>query len=132
MSAPRKSDWEKLMRFGRYLLDKGRYVTTYPYQERVKTLEVWVDSDHAGCQKTRKSTSAGVIIFGACTVKTWSSTQGVVAISSGEAELYAVVKGDQQGIGMQSLLADLQVDDCCKERLALRAVCRNCKGWPQR
>ena len=35
---------------------------------------------------------------------------GDVAISSGEAELYAIVKGGQQGIGMQSLLADLQVD----------------------
>ena len=35
-----------------------------------KTLEVWIDSDHAGCQRTRKSTSAGCIIFGACTIKT--------------------------------------------------------------
>ena len=83
MSSPKRSDWEKLKRIGRYLLDKKRYVIHYPYQEEVQKLETWVDSDHAGCQTTRKSTSAGVVTFGACTIKTWSSTQGVVALSSG-------------------------------------------------
>ena len=110
MSSPKRSDWEKLKRIGRYLLDKKRYVMNYPYQDEVHKLETWVDSDHAGCQTTRKSTSAGVVTFGACTIKTWSSTQGVVALSSGEAELYALVKGGQQSIGIQSILKDLGVD----------------------
>ena len=40
-------------------------------------------------------------------LKTWSSTQGAVALSSGESGLYAVVKGTSEGIGMQSLMMDL-------------------------
>ncbi len=40
-------------------------------------------------------------------VKTWSSTQPVLALSSGEAELAAVVKGSTEALGLQSLLSDL-------------------------
>ena len=42
-------------------------------------------------------------------VKSWSTTQGSVALSSGEAEFYAAVKGCKEGIGMRALLADLGV-----------------------
>ncbi len=40
-------------------------------------------------------------------IKHWSSTQGVVALSSAEAELYGIVKGAVQGIGLCSIAADL-------------------------
>ncbi len=42
----------------------------------------------------------------------WSVTQGVVALSSGEAELYAMVKGAANTLGLMSLAADfgMQVD----------------------
>ena len=36
----------------------------------------------------------------------WSSTQAVIALSSGEAELYAMVKGATHTLGMLSLAAD--------------------------
>ena len=39
MSCPKLSDWEKLKRIGRYLLDKKRYVMNYPYQGTVEQLE---------------------------------------------------------------------------------------------
>ena len=39
-------------------------------------------------------------------MKTWSSTQATVALSSAEAELYALTKGASQGLGMMTLLAD--------------------------
>ena len=42
-------------------------------------------------------------------IKHWSTTQAVVALSSGEAEFYAIVKGSSQGIGMRSLLEDMNV-----------------------
>ena len=46
-------------------------------------------------------------MLGKCTIKTWSSTQNVVALSSGEAEYYGLVKAASHGIGMRNLLHDL-------------------------
>ena len=43
------------------------------------------------------------------TIKHWSSTQPNVALSSGEAEFYGVVRGAGHGLGYQALLADLGV-----------------------
>ena len=43
-------------------------------------------------------------------VKHWSTTQKTTALSSGEAELYGVVKGASEALGMQSIAADLGID----------------------
>ena len=40
-------------------------------------------------------------------MKSWSRTQGPVALSSGEAEYYSFVKGATEGLGVQSLSEDL-------------------------
>ena len=42
-------------------------------------------------------------------LKHYSSTQPTVALSSGEAEFYALVKGGSQALGMRSMLRDLSV-----------------------
>ena len=41
------------------------------------------------------------------TVMTWSSTQQVITLSSGEAEYYGMVKGPSHAIGIRSMLADV-------------------------
>ena len=43
-------------------------------------------------------------------MKSWSSTQAFIALSSGEAEFYGVVKGASVGLGIKALLADMGVD----------------------
>ena len=43
-------------------------------------------------------------------IKSWSTTQAVVALSSAEAELYALVKGAAQTLGMISVAKDLGID----------------------
>ena len=40
-------------------------------------------------------------------LKTWSKTQAIIAKSSAEAELYGVVRGATEGLGMVTLLKDL-------------------------
>ncbi len=45
--------------------------------------------------------------IGGQVVKTWASTQGSVAMSSGEAEYYALIKGAAEGLGLQAVMADL-------------------------
>ncbi len=46
-------------------------------------------------------------MFGKHTVKSWSSTQTGVSLSSGEAEFYGTTRGAGMGLGVQSLMADL-------------------------
>ena len=45
-------------------------------------------------------------MLGPYTLKTWSSTQAVVALSSAEAELYALVKAATQAIGIMAMADD--------------------------
>ena len=40
-------------------------------------------------------------------VKGWSVTQALIALSSGEAEYYGIVKGSSVGLGARSVLRDL-------------------------
>ena len=49
-------------------------------------------------------------MLGRHTIKSWSSTQTSVALSSGEAEFNGVVRGSGIGLGCQSLLRDLRLD----------------------
>ena len=95
-----------LKRLGRYLTGRER-VTRYYYQETPRKLDVWVDTDYAGCKRTRKSTSGGTVILGNHLIKAWSVTQAVIALSSGEAEYYGIVKGASTGLGISSVLSDL-------------------------
>jgi hypothetical protein len=97
----------KLKRLGRYLTRASRWITSFNYQRNAGVLTAWVDTDFAGCKKTRRSTSGGIVTLGGHVIKTWSATQAVVALSSGEAEYYGIVKGGSQGLGARSLLADL-------------------------
>ena len=48
-------------------------------------------------------------MFGGTTVRGWSTTQSVIALSSGEAEYYAALKGASVALGFQSMLADLGI-----------------------
>ena len=71
---------------------------------------VYVDTDWAGCFKTRRSTSGGAIMKGTHLLKHWSTTQQTVALSSGEAELKGIEKGAAEGLGLQSVGRDLSIE----------------------
>ena len=75
-----------------------------------ESLNAFADSDFAGCIKTRKSTSGGAIKFGEHCIKSWSSTQSVIALSSGEAEYYSLVKTASQSIGIRNMLLDVGIN----------------------
>ena len=48
-------------------------------------------------------------MWGLNTLKTWSKTKSVVALSTGEAELGAIVKSSTEALGLKSLLADFGI-----------------------
>ncbi len=47
-----------------------------------------------------------MIVHGMC-LRIWSTTERVVARTSGEAELYAAVRGASEGLGLKSMAQDL-------------------------
>ena len=79
----------------------------WAHEEELKCVDVYCDSDWAGCLKTRKSTSGGAACLAGGVVKSWSKTQGPIALSSGEAEYYSLVKAATEGFGLQALAEDL-------------------------
>ena len=107
MANPNEGDWAKLKRLAQYLRTVPRMTQWFRWQERPREVICFTDSDWAGCKKTRKSTSGGGIHWGSHLLKSWSRTQTPLATSSGEAELYAAVKGGAELLGMQSLAADM-------------------------
>ena len=83
-----------------------RLVYRYPWQE-AERVDTYSDTDWAGCAKTRKSTSGGCLLLGRHLLKSWSSTQASVSLSSGEAEFYGVVMAAGITLGFQALLRDV-------------------------
>ena len=110
MSNPRNCDWDALKRLGRYLINRTRVVVHFDYQPMPQSLDIWTDTDHAGCLSTRKSTSGGVAMFGSHCLKSWSVNQQVIALSSGEAEYYGLVKGSSNALGLIGMLKDVGID----------------------
>ena len=67
MSRPTESSWAALKRLCRYLVGLPRLVWLYRWQE-VSTMDVYTDTDWAGCPRTRKSTSGGRVLLGSHTL----------------------------------------------------------------
>ena len=78
-------------------------------RRRWPALPLKTDSDWAGDKRTRKSTSGGIVRIGSHFIKSWSKNQSVIALSSAEAELYAIIKTASETLGIMSLLWDWHV-----------------------
>ena len=104
MASPRVGDWALLKRVAKYLVGVPRAIQRFRWQNAPNMVITYSDSDWAGKENGRKSTSGGVIMYGSHALKTWSSQQQVVALSSGEAELYALVKAAAQTKGIMVCL----------------------------
>ena len=106
MSSPRVGDWATIKRIGRYLIGKPRVASMFCWQDEPAGLSVFSDSNWAGCRETRKSTSGAVFMNGAHLIKSYSRTQSNIALSSAEAELYAMVSAASEGLGLAAMIKD--------------------------
>ena len=93
MARPHRGAWRQLKKTVRYLLGRSAVVWRYMWQDEATFMTVKTDSDWGGSRGDRRSTSGGTIMLGDHCLKTWSSTQGAIALSSAEAEFYAMVDG---------------------------------------
>ena len=111
MSKPTQGDAKAIARLCRFLKGLPRLVQRVPFADHPSSIiEVYVVSDWAGCRRSIKTISGGVILFGGAAVKGWSSNQSVIALSSGEAEYNAALKGASCALGFTAMLADLGID----------------------
>ena len=95
-------------------------------------LRVFSDSDWAGDRDTRRSRSRGVGLLTGCAVKCWSNRQATPAMSSAEAEYYAMVKASAEELGIEALAADLgcvlRIRLCVDSSAARATACRSGVG----
>ena len=97
---------EALKRIGRFLLANPRLIWHFRRQDMPRAMDAVSDSDWAGCLSTRKSSSCTVLKFGRHVLQVSASTQTVQALSSPEAEFYALVKSASRLIGAINMSAD--------------------------
>ena len=84
-------------------------VTIVVHSDGTIEIEVYVDSDWAGCTRTRKSTTGFIIYLFGCPIHSGSRTQDVPATSSGEAELYAMGTGSNEALHIRSFLLESKI-----------------------
>ena len=106
MSKPTDIAMGALKRLARYLRARPRMIFDFEFQT-AEGIECYTDTDWAGCTRTRKSTSGGCLMVGRHLIKTWSATQASIALSSGEAEYYGVVRGTGIALGIKALYSDI-------------------------
>ena len=110
MANPTIGSWRQLKRLARYLKKRPRAVAKFDFQLRSRIVDGHSDSDWAGCRRTARSTSGGALLIGNHLIKSWSSTQKNITLSSAEAELVASVKVRGETIGLVQLVADWGLD----------------------
>ena len=85
-------------------------------------IRCYVETGHAGCAVTRRSTTGLAVVLGRHCVKHQSNLQSTISLSSGESEWYGLVKGSAAGLALQSLLVDwglhLELDVLCDSSAA--------------
>ena len=109
MSVPTEVDESRLIRLLRYLRGFPKMALLMKKGSGIDKIRGFVDSDFAGCRRTRRSTSGGCLLWGSSMIRWWSKTQPTIALSTGETELGAMAKGMVEGIGLSSILADFGV-----------------------
>ena len=121
LQSPTQQNEKQLKHVLRYLKGSLQYTTCLkPPRKRVveqaSTIEIqaFADSDWAGCAKTRKSTSGASLALWGVTIATSSRTQATQALSSAEAELYAMGMAIQDALHLQSLLQELKLTQLAK------------------
>ena len=95
-----------LKRIVRYLLGKPRLIWRFVWQDTPKSISAFSGSNWAGCHDTRKSTSGACFMYGSHLLKAYSRTQSNIALSSGEAEYYALVATASEALGLVAMTDD--------------------------
>ena len=115
LTSPTEDHRTKMKTLLRYLAGTKPMVLTLrpkiiPHSKQTTfDIDTYVDSDWAGCATSRRSTSGMALYFLGTLITSQSRTQATVALSSGEAELYAIGLGVSESLFIRSLLLESQL-----------------------
>ena len=111
LSAPTNVDLSALRYVLRFIKGSMKWVFRLEKVEMGKSVSInaYADSNWAGCSKTRKSTSGLVIKIGSNSLEFASRTQSSLALSSGEAELYALGSCVAEALHMSKVLQESKI-----------------------
>ena len=102
---PTKLDRMRMMRLAKFLVGHNELEWLYHAQDVPEKYAVYGDSDWAGSE-TRRSTTGAFEQLGQNPIEFSCSTQHVIALSSGEAELYATGRAAAGGLQSVQLLTE--------------------------
>ena len=116
-SKPNQGSWKCLRHLANFLYNRSEHVLCLETNGKgcghvaqvpcAHVLEVFCDSDWAGNKSSRKSTSAGAIMFDGMVVHCFSRSQSCVSLSSAEAEYVATVSAVCDAILLRSAFEHL-------------------------
>ncbi|RVX12033.1 Retrovirus-related Pol polyprotein from transposon TNT 1-94 [Vitis vinifera] len=110
LSNPGMDHWRAAKRVMRYLQRTKEYMLTY---RRLDQLELigYSDSDFAGCQDSRRSTSGYIYLLAGGAISWRSAKQTLVTSSTMEAEFVVCYEASNQGIWLRNFVTGLRVLD---------------------
>ena len=114
MGKPTVISMLRLRRCVRYLHGRRELGWFYEKQEMPKEVLYETDSDWAEDEITRKSTSSVYGFFGGHLLETQVASQPVIALSSGEAEFYAIGRGAASAIMMRQFFQQCGIEVASK------------------
>ena len=110
-SAPTRLTEARLKRAVRFLAGAPVLLWSFPRQPWPAVVDITVDSDWGGSGPDgRRSTTGMVVRFGRHVLETASVTQSTIALSSGEAECIAMVRGAAAGVNIKAVLNEMSFD----------------------
>ena len=107
MASHTSRSWKRMKNVARYLVGRKAVVWGFKWQDEASYARVYAGSNWGGSSRDRKSTSGGVWMLGNHCIKTWSASQGPYALSSAEAEFYAMIEAVTRAKGLLSLAAEM-------------------------
>ena len=109
MASPARKSWANLKRAARYLKAYPKVMLEFPEagEHDVQTIVGYSDSDWAGCKRSRRSASGGIVTLGGAVLRSWSNRQATIARSSGEAEFPSATTTAAEMLVVRAMMTDL-------------------------
>ena len=108
LSNPGPQHMKLARRILRYL--KGTKDLRLNYKGQLQTLRGFTDADWGGCRATRRSTAGYLFNIGSGAISWQSKRQGVVALSTCEAEFLGQTQATKEAVWLRRLLNELNMD----------------------
>ena len=118
LSNPGIDHWKAAKKVMRYLKRTRDYMLTYRRSDHFEVIG-YSDSDFAGCQDSRRSTSGYIYLLGGGAISWRSAKQTLIASSTMAAEFVACYEASNHGIWLRNFVTGLRIVDGIERPLKL-------------